>query len=83
MTKPNDVTAESIKIAIDKAVDECGIAIETALNTVEGGTTRWLMAARIVNRLWAIVYKPALQISLRTMGGTYDEESEAKAAGDV
>ena len=76
MTKPKskEVTAESIKIAIDKACDECGIAIDTALNTVEGNTTRWLMAARIVNRLWAIVYKPTIETCLKTMGGTRDEE---------
>ncbi len=51
----NELTAEQalqIKVAIDKAIDDCTKAIKEAMNPWEDGLVKALIHHRIVNFIW-------------------------------
>jgi len=59
---------KKVKSDVDNAIDQCMIVVEGAISGYEDGTTKWLVAARVANRVWAIINKPVITQTLKFVG---------------
>ena len=62
------VIVKKVKTSVDDAAEQCITIITYAVKVTDNDKSKWLIAARIANRVWSWVHHPAITATLKDIG---------------